>query len=158
MALTDVSDLAEEDARFRSSHAEDMAELDWVVRYLSDDFERAYRRLRSQDSDCNIVTLAEDHHYLIVPKRPGQLLGRVLRYVPEQDVEPVPLNVVVQQITDSRPHSDARPADVLPFKGPALGTTERSLLNYGKQTKNSEAWTFRRWQGERYKWFHPFGS
>lgn len=160
MALSDAYTIAEQDARFRSSHSQDMAELDWVMRYLADDFERAYKRLRTEQAECSIATLPEPHHYLIIPRRLGQLLGRVVKFHPGQDAEPVPLEVIIQHPTEACSESDVRPADVLPFKKRDFGeeTTHRSLSKHGKDINTHNRWQLRTQQGERYKWYHPFGG
>jgi len=159
MALSDVSVVTEQEARYRVTHPQDMAELDWVLRYLTDDFERAYRRLHAPESYCVIVTLKEPHHYLLVPTRPGQVLGRIVRFVPDHDGSPVPLELVPQQLTDAYSESDARPATILPFKRKdnSLETTHGSLMTDEKYPSEDPSWSLKARQSRRYKWYHPFG-
>ena len=156
MALVDASLIAEQEVRFQSSHPDDVAELNMFCRYLADGFEKGLNGLQRKNSECSIVTQPQPHHYLIVPKRRGQQLGRIVRFIPGQDTEAVPLAFILQGPTDPLSSSDVRPdAKILPFKLPEATpetTTHRSYPTH----VNINA-PHRTQQSDRHKWYHPFG-
>ncbi len=135
--------------RFRHSHPDDMAVIDTHLRCLANDFGGTYDLLRDRGE---MQRVDDEGHYTIVPGRSGQKLGLLIRYVPEIDSIPEPIQIFTLDVVKADFTSASSKVVLLHHLGRDRSGWKKALDDYTATSSKQK------YADGRYKWFHPFGT